>query len=108
MRAADVLDKPSPAFSEADIRNWLTLLRRPDRLAATDLAELLVERGLVAAHEREPRAPYQPEPIPAIGDYLPRSALITELQTLLAQKRLIVVAGPAGIGNTSLIAELAT
>jgi ATP/maltotriose-dependent transcriptional regulator MalT len=191
MGAADILNAPSCMITDSKVRQWLSLLRRPDRLAATDLAGLLAGQGLVGAHdpprvigaaatdvllraidrlrspngagrdeqlphlvlttcfvdgtklfqaanklgmserqlsrerawaisllrrelegELQPRAEsrvsYQPEPIPAIGDYLPRSALITELQTLLGKERLVVVSGAAGIGKTSLVAELAT
>jgi hypothetical protein len=178
-------------ISDTELRRWLTLLRRPDRLGGTDLAALLRERGTVAANasdvaageatvrflhetiegmrpaggatrdqalphlvlktcfvdgvklfqaanklgmsERQlsrerawaigllrteiearlgtPAAPastYRPEPIPVIGDYLPRPRIIEDLQATVAARRLVVVAGPPGIGKTSLVAELAS
>lgn len=178
-------------ISDTDLRRWLTLLRRPDRLGGTELAGLLRERGVVPANASDvaageatlrfvrdtiermrpadgaPRdqqlphlvlktcfvdgvklfqaanrlgmserqlsrerawaigllrteieahlgAPqpgagtYRPEPIPVIGDYLPRPRVTEELQAAVASRRLVVVAGPPGIGKTSLVAELAS
>ncbi len=175
--------------SDSDVRQWLTLLRRPDKLGQSGLVDLLRDRDRLADHasgaaagqaaaeflvasidrlrptegaSREERLPhlvlttcfvegaklfqaanrlgvserqlsrerswaiellrteieaalgepaagsaYQPEPIPTIGDYLRRPQVMHELQEALAASRLVVVAGPPGIGKTSLVAELA-
>lgn len=186
-------------FDDVSLRRWLSLLRRPDRLARTELADLLRDHGIVPAgvsevaageavarfltsaierlrprgdasrdeqlphlvlkicfidgaklfqaanrlgiSERQlsrerawaigllrsemeaaladarrapageaaqpPERAYRPEPIPVIGDYLPRPNVSDELRAAFARNRLVIVAGPPGIGKTSLVAELA-
>lgn len=51
---------------------------------------------------------YFPEPIPTIREFLNRPALLRRVQTVLEDLHLVHVHGPAGIGKTSLIAELAS
>jgi ATP/maltotriose-dependent transcriptional regulator MalT len=69
--------------------------------------ELLRAEVEAALGEPAEETAYQPEPIPTIGDYLRRPQVMQELQEALAASRLVVVAGPPGIGKTSLVAELA-
>lgn len=50
---------------------------------------------------------YHFEPIPLIGDYVARPAVSGVLAESLAERRILHVHGPAGIGKTALVAELA-
>jgi ATP/maltotriose-dependent transcriptional regulator MalT len=56
-----------------------------------------------------PPAPssYRPHPVPRIRDFLPRPALVEQIERALVRHRLVVVAGPPGIGKTSTVAEVA-
>lgn len=187
MREAVAEHAPLPAagLDEAQLRRWLTQLRRPDQLASVELETLLTAHGRLPPDassvaigqagadlltdfienlqppegaSRDQRLPYevlrlcflegaklfqaagklglserqlsrersraikllkeelegplrerryQPEPIPAILDFLPRPAQTKALQAALAANHLVHVHGPPGIGKTSLVAELA-
>ena len=50
---------------------------------------------------------YRPEPIPAILGFVARPGPSRKLRKALAEHRLVRVHGPAGVGKTSLVAELA-
>lgn len=51
---------------------------------------------------------YRPEPIPAIGGFLPRPAQTRTLKAALEKSRHVNVSGAPGIGKTSLVAALAS
>lgn len=51
---------------------------------------------------------YRPVPIPAIQGFLPRPELATSLGAALREHRLVRVHGPAGVGKSSLLADLAS
>ncbi|MDQ3982500.1 MAG: hypothetical protein M3271_07465 [Actinomycetota bacterium] len=53
-------------------------------------------------------APFVPEEIPTIDDFVPRPELLELIQDTLASRRVARIHGPPGIGKTSLVAELAT
>jgi ATP/maltotriose-dependent transcriptional regulator MalT len=50
---------------------------------------------------------YRPEPVPAIGGYLPRPGQTRNLKAALERARHVNVSGAPGIGKTSLVAALA-
>jgi hypothetical protein len=51
---------------------------------------------------------YRSVPIPVLADCLPRPALKEQLQRALFEHQVVVVAGPAGVGKTSLVADVAS
>jgi ATP/maltotriose-dependent transcriptional regulator MalT len=64
-------------------------------------AQLAPHRGVPS------RSPQGAEPIPRIGGYLDRPGVSERLAALLAEHRLVHVAGPRGAGKTCLVAEYA-
>jgi ATP/maltotriose-dependent transcriptional regulator MalT len=70
-------------------------------------AELQSSLAAPPASGPAPGDSYPAERIPVIGGFLPRSRVSNALEKALSKHRLVVVAGPAGVGKTSLVAELA-
>lgn len=84
-------------------RAWAISLLRTEVESALSVPE----RRPAAAPPPAERPAYRAEPIPVIGSFVPRPQVTDRLETTLATERLVVVAGPAGIGKTSLVAEIA-
>lgn len=79
------------------------LTRERSRAIALLRADLVAElQGLTGASSN-----YYFEPVPAISGFLPRPSVAEALKAALGKHRGVHVHGPAGIGKTSLIAELA-
>src|SRR5947199_18656 len=81
--------------SSASVRRWLRLLGEPDRIADTEQA---------AAAEL---SSYRFEPIPAIASFIPRPDISQLVTDALDKYGVVHAHGPAGIGKTSLVADLA-
>ncbi|MDQ1711169.1 MAG: hypothetical protein QOE45_619 [Frankiaceae bacterium] len=70
------------------------------------LAELSSAEDAAAAEQSE-QSRYRFEPIPAIASFVPRRGLTRVLNDALREHNVVHVHGPAGIGKTSLLADLA-
>ncbi|MDQ1712076.1 MAG: hypothetical protein QOE45_1526 [Frankiaceae bacterium] len=73
----------------------------------TELATTLRDLGEDPTEQPEPPR-YRFEPIPAIAEYVARPAIARTVADAVRDARVVHVHGPAGIGKTSLVAELAT
>jgi ATP/maltotriose-dependent transcriptional regulator MalT len=78
-----------------------------ERARSISLLRTEIEAALGVSTAAAPTGLYRPQPIPVIAGYLPRPRVMESLQSALANDRLVVVAGPPGIGKTSLVADLA-
>lgn len=50
---------------------------------------------------------FAPEEIPVVDAFVPRAETSARIENLLAERRLVHVHGPPGVGKTSLVAEIA-
>lgn len=81
---------------------------RAVELVADELATLLAEANAEETESTEPPARYRFEPIPALVDFVARPKLVRALTDAVREHRFVHVHGPAGIGKTSVVAELAS
>ncbi|MDQ1712817.1 MAG: hypothetical protein QOE45_2267 [Frankiaceae bacterium] len=69
--------------------------------------ELVHAELLAGVRDTTPDPGYHFEPVPTIGGALPRPALAAALRDARTARGIVHVHGPAGVGKTTLVAELA-
>lgn len=120
----DAIERLRPAEgSEEEARPYHVLklcfverLKLPQAAARLDISERQLSRERARAiailkdrlnSDLVPITHFAPEDIPVVDSFVPRRAVAASIERLIAERRLVHVHGPPGVGKTSLVADIA-